>query len=72
MGLRLVDAVGREVWASAGRPVLDAYPSTLWQAGEIVRDPHPLAVAGLPSGRYRLMLSAGQAPWTDLEQVVIP
>ena len=71
VSLRLTDASGRQVWTSAGRPVLGVYPSSRWQAGEIVRDPHPMNVAGLASGRYGLTMSAGLAGWTELGEVLV-
>lgn len=54
--LRLLDAGGREVWRRDTRPVEGAYPTTDWQPGEVVRDPHRLPL-GLAPGNYRLQLA---------------
>ncbi|MBL7062931.1 MAG: hypothetical protein ISS49_01820 [Anaerolineae bacterium] len=40
-----------------GPPLLGDYPTTMWAPGEIVADPHPIALpAGLPPGLYRLLV----------------
>ncbi len=86
-GLQLVDAVGGVAWSQTSRPVLGSYPTTSWQAGEVIRDPHPLVLGGLPKGSYRLLLNVNEGaralPVTDkgrqlpagvveIDSVVIP
>jgi len=40
-----------------GPPLMGDYPTTVWAAGEVIADPHPLALpADLPPGEYRLMV----------------
>ena len=40
-----------------GPPLLGDYPTTMWAPGEVIADPHPVALpADLPSGRYRLLV----------------
>lgn len=87
IGLQLVDAAGGVAWSQASRPVLGSYPTTSWQTSEIIRDPHPLVLRGLPKGSYRLLLSMNKGaralPVTDkgrqlpagaveIDSVVIP
>lgn len=55
--LQLINPSGGLAWSQTAAPVLGAYPTSLWQAGEVVRDPHPLSLGGLPRGEYRLLLS---------------
>jgi hypothetical protein len=38
-----------------GPPVLGDYPTSLWAPGEIIVDTHPIDLAGLPAGDYRLL-----------------
>jgi len=54
--LRLVDGVGREVWASDGaRPVGGQYPTNAWPPGAVVPDYHALSPPPwLPPGEYGL------------------
>jgi mannosyltransferase len=69
--LQLVNSAGGVAWSQTAPPVLGTYPTSLWQAGEVVRDPHPLALGSLTAGRYRLLLSvyegAGALPVTDTD-----
>jgi hypothetical protein len=69
VSLQLVHSAGGVAWSQSAPPVLGSYPTTLWQAGEVVRDPHPLALSGIPKGTYRLLLSvyegAGALPVAD-------
>jgi hypothetical protein len=61
--LQLLDADGRSVAELTEKPVMGAYPTAWWQAGELVRDPHELRIpAAVPPGRYRLALSLVRAP----------
>jgi len=40
-----------------GPPLLGDYPTTMWAPGEIIADPHPVALpTDLPPGRYRLLV----------------
>lgn len=69
VGLQLLNSAGGAAWSQTAPPVLGSYPTTFWQTGEVVRDPHPLALGGLPRGTYRLLLrvyeGAGALPVTD-------
>jgi len=56
--LELLDGRGRTVSELFSPPAGDAYPTSRWQAGEIVRGEHDLLLpAGLTPGRYRLRLT---------------
>lgn len=45
-----------------GQPANWAYPTTAWQAGDIILDRHPLALAAnLPPGEYRLFVGLYEA-----------
>jgi len=40
-----------------GPPLMGDYPTTMWAPGEIIVDPHLVALpADLPPGRYRLLV----------------
>ena len=68
--LRLVDvdpgrASAEHAWLerSSRHPVGGAYPTSRWQAGEVVGDYYELALPPhLPSGEYQLLASMGDAP----------
>jgi hypothetical protein len=55
-----VHLVGDESGPAAqgdGPPLMGDYPTTMWAAGEVVADPHPVALpADLPPGTYRLLV----------------
>jgi hypothetical protein len=58
MALQLINAQGQEAAYWLGRPVMSGYPTTEWQAGEIVRDPWRLDLpAELSNGNYTLQLA---------------
>jgi len=65
MGLtiQLVDD-GNRVWATRkGQPAEGEYPTSLWEAGEIVRDQHNIPLPpDLPSGQYQIVLQAHSLP----------
>lgn len=44
-----------------GPPLAGDYPTSLWAAGEMIIDPHPLAITDLPPGEYDLLVG-----WYDL------
>ena len=53
--VHLVDAAGKRWAQHDGIPFGGIYPTTRWEAGEMVRDVHSLDLpAGLPDGRYTL------------------
>jgi len=55
--VHLIDATGQPVVQSDHQPGGVFYPSTLWQAGEQLRDDHTLAIsAGVAPGVYRLLV----------------
>lgn len=55
LSLRLLDEAGEQVWQyDTQHPVLGMYPTSRWQAGEVVQDYYEVDVApALPPGRYR-------------------
>jgi len=55
--LQAIDEVEGEIQgAREAVPVMNTFPTSMWQQGEIVRDPHPLVIdATAPPGRYRLI-----------------
>ncbi len=59
------------LWANRETsPVDGSYPTTGWQAGQLVRDPHDLTVpAAVPDGQYRLVVGLYRA--TDKERLVV-
>ncbi len=57
LSLRLVDQNGLAIVSREVLPVGGAYPPTIWEDGEIVRDQHNLLLpAELPPGRYDFLL----------------
>ena len=36
-------------------PLANNYPTGLWAAGEVVVDPHPLDLTGVPPGSYQIL-----------------
>jgi hypothetical protein len=57
LSLRLVDQHGLVVVSREVLPVGGAYPPTIWEDGEIVRDQHNLLIPSeLPPGRYDFLL----------------
>jgi hypothetical protein len=64
--IQLLGAGGKPQAQSDAQPENGAYPTSLWQPGETVRDIHALAIpASLPPGEYRLvagmyLLASGQ------------
>ncbi len=54
--VHLADAAGNIIAQSDHRPGGDYYPTTLWQPGEVLLDPHDLAIpVDIPAGTYRLL-----------------
>ena len=55
LGLQLVDKGGQS-WAEEEGPIGGSYGTTLWQAGEVVRDQHDLLIPlDVTPGRYHLV-----------------
>lgn len=53
----LVGEDGQIVGQHDGMPVQGFYPMTLWEAGEVVEDEHPISLtAGTPAGDYQLLV----------------
>ena len=48
----VLDASGKLVAQNDGYPFLNARPTTSWQPGEVVYDPHPLDLSKLAPGHY--------------------
>jgi hypothetical protein len=54
--LQLLDGAGKPWAAEDARPWQGRYPTSRWQAGEVVRDSHTLTLAAdAPDGAYRLI-----------------
>ena len=54
--LQLLDSAGKLWAAEDATPLQGRYPTSRWQAGEVVRDPHTLTLAAdAPDGAYRLV-----------------
>ena len=54
--LQLLDSAGKPWAAEDAQPWQGRYPTSRWQAGEVVRDPHTLTLAAdAPDGAYRLI-----------------
>jgi len=55
--VHLLDAGPGPVAQGDGPPLAGDYSTTMWAPGEIVADPHPVALpASLPPGQYRLLV----------------
>jgi len=52
--VHLLDPAGQLAGQADGPPANGAYPTSLWDPGEIIVDPH--ALPELPAGRYRIQL----------------
>jgi hypothetical protein len=53
--VHLLDSSGDVIAQHDGQPRGGAYPTSVWDAGEVLTDEHPLRLpADLPSGEYRL------------------
>ncbi len=56
LGLQLVDKGGQSWAIEEERPMGGSYGTSLWQAGEVVRDQHDLLIPpDVPAGRYHLV-----------------
>jgi 4-amino-4-deoxy-L-arabinose transferase-like glycosyltransferase len=56
LGLQLVDKGGQSWAIEENRPIGGSYATSLWQAGEVVRDQHDFLIPpDVPAGRYHLM-----------------
>jgi hypothetical protein len=71
LGWQLVDKGGQSWAIEEGRPIGGSYGTSLWQAGEVVRDQHDLLIPpDVPAGRYHLV---GQVrPSVDGEVLSLP
>ncbi len=54
--IQVVDQRGRPVLQSSGQPGGEAYPTSSWTAGDVVRDQYRLPLPGFAAGQYRLMI----------------
>ena len=45
----------RQIAGFDGPPLQNDYPTGLWEAGEVILDPHPLDLSGVSPGDYRLV-----------------
>ena len=55
--VHLLGARPEPVAQGDGPPLAGDYPTTMWAPGEVIADPHPVALpADLPPGQYRLLV----------------
>jgi hypothetical protein len=67
LGLQLVDKGGRSWAVEEERLIGGSYGTSLWQAGEVVRDQHDLLIPpDVPAGRYRLVGQVKPSPSGEL------
>ncbi len=53
--VHLLDQNGERIAGADGPPVNNFFPTSLWQAGDVIDDVHELAVpSGLPAGEYQV------------------
>jgi hypothetical protein len=79
VSVQLLDPAGREAASWLGPPARGLYPSSTWQAGQLIRDPWLLDLAGqpVPPGQYTLQVAVikdetGQAiGQTDLGDIEV-
>ena len=56
LGLQLVDKEGQSWAIEEERPIGGSYGTTLWQAGDVVRDQHDFLIpSDVPAGHYHLV-----------------
>jgi len=68
--LHLLNGSGELVWQDDGAAAHGARPTWSWEAGEVIVDPHTLALApGLPEGNY--LLVAGLYNWQNGERLPV-
>jgi len=71
--VHLVGEDGQIASQHDGRPVGGLYPTTMWKAGEVVEDRHPLSLpTDIPSGDYRLLVGLYQPEMGERLPVVGP
>lgn len=71
--VHLLDEAGRIVTQHDGPPRYGRYPTSAWQAGDVVPDEHVLDVPSLPPGQHvRLVVGMYRADTLDRLQVVGP
>ena len=79
LGLQLVDKGGQSRAIEGERPVGGSYGTSLWQAGEVVRDQRDLLIpADVPAGHYHLVgqvrpsvASEALSPFLESKELVI-
>ena len=79
LGLQLVDKGGQSWAIEEERPIGGSYGTSLWQAGEVVRDQHDLLISpDVPAGRYHLVgqvrpsvYSEALSPFFESKELVI-
>jgi hypothetical protein len=70
--LALVDESGvtRATWT--GQPTGGLFPTALWQAGDLVRDPWSLTLpTNVPPGSYRLAVQVGDSPPVEITTLTV-
>lgn len=66
--LRLLDNEGRVTWEEAGPPA--GYPTSAWEAGELVRDEHWIPLFLAP-GRYSFVLALGEGQPKEISHLEV-
>ncbi len=71
--VHLLDAENKLMAGSDTQPVGGTYPTTLWTAGEQIRDNHPLALSpDLPPGQYQLAIGMYHQPTGQRLPITLP
>lgn len=76
--VHLIDTNGNMLTQADSEPQGGAYPTTLWDAGEIVRDEYVLALRDLPPGEYQIEIgmytqpSLERLPVNDSDHLLLP
>jgi len=65
--VHVLNAQGQIVAQQDGQPRGGSYPTSLWDGGEVVDDPHPLSVAATPG----LQVETGLYTFPDLRRLPV-
>jgi 4-amino-4-deoxy-L-arabinose transferase-like glycosyltransferase len=71
VAVQVLDSRGKAVRQTESRPADGDYPTNTWSAGEVVRDQHRLALAGLAAGQYRITIEVANTNGGKLGQAQI-
>jgi hypothetical protein len=71
IAVQVLDSRGKAVRQAESRPADGDYPTNTWNANEVVRDQHRLALAGLAAGQYRITIEVANTNGGKLGQAQI-